>query len=140
MGGKKLVVISNTAHQYLPDGSLVGWGPTVAELNYLSQFWNELVHVACLEPYSDNPSLQSYTSKNIHFTPIPSFGGTTLLQKLSVFYQAPQIIWQIVKSLKGVTHVQIRVPMGIGVRGYVLIGCGNKLPLRIELMGFLCDG
>jgi glycosyltransferase involved in cell wall biosynthesis len=118
MSYKKLVVISHTAHQYLPDGTLVGWGPTVAELNYLTQYWNELAHVACLESYTNNPSLQPYSSKNIHFTPIPSFGGNTWLQKLSVFYQAPQIMWQIVKSLKGATHVQIRVPMGIGV--YVL--------------------
>ncbi len=118
MSGKKLVVISHTAHQYLPDGTLVGWGPTVAELNYLSQYWDELLHVACIEPYINNPSLQSYQSKNIRFAPIPSFGGTTWLRKLGVFYKAPQIIWQIVKSLKGTTHVQIRVPMGIGV--YVL--------------------
>ena len=118
MAGKKLVVISHTAHQYLPDGTLVGWGPTIAELNYLSQFWDEVVHVACLETYLENSSLQSYTSKNIHFTPIPSFGGKTWLQKLSVFYQAPLIIWQIIKSLKGASHVQIRVPMGIGV--YIL--------------------
>jgi glycosyltransferase involved in cell wall biosynthesis len=114
----KLVVISHTPHQYLPDGTTVGWGPTVAELNYLSQFWNELEHVACLEPFIENPSLQSYTSDGIRFIPLPGFGGTTWLKKLSVFYQAPQIIWQIVKSLKGATHVQIRVPMGIGV--YVL--------------------
>lgn len=118
MGGNKLVVISHTAHQYLPDGRLVGWGPTVAELNYLSQYWEELVHVACLEPYTENSSLQSYTSNHIRFAPIASFGGTTWFRKLSVLYQAPQIIWQIVKSLKGATHVQIRVPMGIGV--YVL--------------------
>jgi glycosyltransferase involved in cell wall biosynthesis len=118
MAGKKLVVISHTAHQYLPDGTLVGWGPTVAELNYLSQYWDELLHVACIEPHTNNQSLQSYQSKNIRFAPIPSFGGTTWLQKLGVFYKAPQIIWQIVKSLKGATHVQIRVPMGIGV--YVL--------------------
>jgi glycosyltransferase involved in cell wall biosynthesis len=118
MTGKKLVVISHTAHQYLLDGTLVGWGPTVAELNYLSQYWDELLHVACIEPYANNPSLQSYQSKNIRFAPIPSFGGTTWLRKLGVFYKAPQIIWQIVKSLKGATHVQIRVPMGIGI--YIL--------------------
>ncbi len=118
MAGKKLVVISHTAHQNLPEGTLVGWGPTVAELNHLAQYWNELLHVACIEPYKNNPSLQSYPSKNIRFAPIPSFGGNTWLQKLSVFYKGPQIIWQIVKSLKGATHVQIRVPMGIGV--YVL--------------------
>jgi glycosyltransferase involved in cell wall biosynthesis len=118
MAGKKLVVISHTAHQYLPDGTLVGWGPTVAELNYLSQYWNELLHVACTEPYTNNPSLQSYQNKNIRYAPIPSFGGTTWLQKLGVFYKAPQIIWQIVKTVKGATHVQIRVPMGIGI--YIL--------------------
>lgn len=118
MAGKKLVVISHTAHQYLTDGTLVGWGPTVAELNYLSQYWNELVHVACLELYTNNSSLQPYTNNRIRFAPIPSFGGTTGLQKLSVFYHAPLIIWQIIKSLKGATHVQIRVPMGIGV--YIL--------------------
>ena len=115
---KKLVVISHTPHQVLPDGTTVGWGPTIAELNYLAQYWNELVHVACREPYTNNPSLQPYKNNHIRFAPIPRFGGITFLQKLSVFYQAPQIIWQIVKSLNGATHVQIRVPMGIGV--YVL--------------------
>ncbi len=118
MAGKKLVVISHTAHQYLPDGRLVGWGPTVSELNYLSQYWTELVHIACVEPYTNNPSLQPYQGDIISFAPIPSFGGSTWLQKLSVFYRAPQIIWQIIKSLKGATHVQIRVPMGIGI--YIL--------------------
>lgn len=115
---KKLVVISHTPHQRLLDGTMVGWGPTVAELNYLSQYWNELVHVACIEPFSNNPSLQSYTKNHIRFEPIPSFGGTTWFEKLSVFYHAPKIIGQIIKSLKGATHVQIRVPMGIGL--YVL--------------------
>lgn len=115
---KKLVVISHTPHQFLPNGNLVGWGPTVAELNHMAQYWNELVHVACRESYTNNPSLQVYTSNRIRVATIPSFGGATWLQKLSVFYQAPQVILQIVKSLKGATHVQIRVPMGIGV--YVL--------------------
>lgn len=114
----KLVIISHTPHQRLPDGTLVGWGPTIAELNYLSQFWEEIVHIACIEPFTHNPSLQSYTNNRIRFVSIPSFGGTTWLQKLSVFYNALQIIWQILKSFKGATHVQIRVPMGIGV--YVL--------------------
>ncbi len=118
MSYRKIVIISHTPHQYLPDGTTVGWGPTISELNFLSQYWDEMVHVACLEPYSNNASLQTYSSNHIFFVPISSFGGITWLQKLSVFYKAPQIIWQIVKSLKGATHVQIRVPMGIGI--YIL--------------------
>ena len=118
MSGKKLIVISHTAHQKLEDGTLVGWGPTVAEINYLSNYWEEIVHIACLEPFSSNPSLQPYHNDNIKLAFVPSFGGRSLWAKLSVFYLAPQIIYKILNNLKGATHIQIRVPMGIGI--YVL--------------------
>jgi len=118
MSGKKLIVISHTAHQKLEDGTLVGWGPTVAEINYLSNYWEEILHIACLEPFSSNPSLQPYHNDNIKLAFVPSFGGRSLWAKLSVFYLAPQIIYKILSNLKGATHIQIRVPMGIGI--YVL--------------------
>jgi glycosyltransferase involved in cell wall biosynthesis len=118
MSYKKLIVISHTPHQKKPTGELVGWGPTVAEINHLSHYWEEVVHIACLEPFSSNPSLQPYQNDNIELAFIPSFGGRSLGAKLSVFYLAPQIIYKILKKLKGATHVQIRVPMGIGI--YVL--------------------
>jgi glycosyltransferase involved in cell wall biosynthesis len=118
MSYKKLVVISHTPHQQLPDGTLIGWGPTVSEINYLSIYWEKIVHIACLEPCSSNPSLQPYQNDNIELAFIPSFGGRSLWAKLSVFYLAPQIIYKILNNLKGATHIQIRVPMGIGI--YVL--------------------
>lgn len=118
MKKRKLVIISHTAHQITPDNAIVGWGPTVAEINYISSFWDEVVHIACIEEYSENPSLISYQNRNITFTPIPSFGGNSVIEKLSVFYLAPIIIYRTLVSLKKATHVQIRVPMGIGI--YVL--------------------
>ncbi len=47
--GRKIVVISDTPH-YRRAGRIVGWGPTVRELDQLSTLFDELVHVA---PVSD---------------------------------------------------------------------------------------
>jgi len=46
---KKLVVISHTEHQLNKDGIIVGWAPTVNEINFLAGYFDEVVHVACLE-------------------------------------------------------------------------------------------
>lgn len=116
--GKKLVVISHTLHAQNKDKQIVGWGPTISEINYLSNHWEEVVHVACFTKESSNASMLPYTNANIRFTAIPTFGGVRFIDKLSVFTSALIIIKIILKEVKGARHVQIRVPMGIGV--YVL--------------------
>lgn len=116
--GKKLVVISHTLHAQNKDKQIVGWGPTIAEINYLSNHWEEVVHVACFTEESSDASMLPYANGNIRFCPIPTFGGIRFVEKLSVFTQAFSIIRVILKEVKGASHVQIRVPMGIGV--YVL--------------------
>lgn len=115
---KKLLIISHTPHQIDLNGNLLGWGPTVGELNYLSNFWEEMVHVGCLEAFENNPSYLPYSNNNIKVDLIPSFGGKTFISKLSVFYNAPSIVFKILKNIPGSTHIQVRVPMGIGI--YVL--------------------
>jgi glycosyltransferase involved in cell wall biosynthesis len=59
-----------------------------------------------------------YTNTNIRFRAIPTFGGVRFVDKLSVFTNAFAIIQIVLKEVKNASHVQIRVPMGIGV--YVL--------------------
>jgi glycosyltransferase involved in cell wall biosynthesis len=116
--GKKLVVISHTLHAQNKDKQIVGWGPTISEINYLSNHWEEAVHVACFTEESSDASMLPYTNTNIRFRAIPTFGGARFVEKLSVFTQAFFIIRVILKEVKGASHVQIRVPMGIGL--YVL--------------------
>ncbi len=116
--GKKLVIISHTLHAINERSEVVGWGPTVAEINYLSDHWSDVVHVACFGQENANASMKSYSNKNIRFSPIPTFGGLRIIDKVSVFTNAFTVIRVILKELKGASHVQIRVPMGIGV--YVL--------------------
>jgi glycosyltransferase involved in cell wall biosynthesis len=116
--GKKLVVISHTLHAQNKDKQIVGWGPTISEINYLSNYWEEVVHVACFTEESSDASMLPYTNSNIRFRAIPTFGGVRFIEKLSVFTSAFTIIRIILKEVNGASHVQIRVPMGIGV--YVL--------------------
>jgi glycosyltransferase involved in cell wall biosynthesis len=112
---RKLVVISHTPHQRGADGRPVGWGPTVRELDFLAGAWDEVVHVACLEPGPAAGSSLPYTRSNIRLEPIPVFGGKRLREKLNIVTQAPAILRVVRRALVGATHVQVRVPMGIGL-------------------------
>lgn len=113
---KKLVIISHTEHQLDLNGNYVGWGPTVNEINYLSQFWKEVTHVACLEKGQKvRGSSIGYIHSNVKFEPIPTFGGKNIWQKLDIIWKMPKILWKVQKSIKEATHVQLRVPMGIGI-------------------------
>lgn len=113
---RKLVIVSHTEHQKDVDGNVKGWGPTINEINYLSHFWKEVVHVACLEKnVGVKGSSVAYSNQNTQFEPIPTFGGKKIWQKLDILWKMPLILWKVQQSLKGASHVQLRVPMGIGV-------------------------
>ena len=114
-GLDKLVIISHTGHQIDGHGRPIGWGPTVAEINFLAEHWASVEHIACLEKSPPSGSSMPYTRKNIFFRPIPTFGGTRLWQKTDIFWKMPQILLTVRRALKGATHVQVRLPMGIGI-------------------------
>jgi glycosyltransferase involved in cell wall biosynthesis len=112
---KKLVIISHTAHQLHPEHGPVGWGPTVREINFLAAHWDEVVHVACLEEAQPAGSSLPYSSGNIRFIPIPTFGGAHWWQKFDVLFKAPKVLFAVHNAIKGATEVQLRLPMSIGV-------------------------
>ena len=41
----RLLIVSHTPH-YRAAGQLVGWGPTVRELDHLVELFDEVVHIA----------------------------------------------------------------------------------------------
>lgn len=115
---RKLVIISHTEHQLTAAGKVVGFAPTVNEINYLAAHWDEIVHIACLEQKPAKGNSIEYAKANIRFVSIPSFGGPTLREKLNILTQSIRILRIIHDQLRGATEVQLRLPMGIGV--YVL--------------------
>lgn len=111
----KLVIISHTGHHIDGYGRPVGWGPTVAEINFLAEHWTAVEHVSCLEKSPPSGSSMPYIWENIYFLPIPTFGGPKLWQKIDILWKMPQILLTVGRALKSATHVQIRLPMGIGI-------------------------
>lgn len=115
MKRKKLVVISHTEHYKGADGIVKGWGSTVNEINFLADYWEEIHHVACLYKTEVPSSSLPYTKDNIHFVSIPSYGGKQFLDKVLIVFKIPKIIFQVVKTIRGASEVQLRLPTSIGV-------------------------
>ena len=111
----KLCIISHTEHYKTNDGNIVGWGPTVNEINHLLNIFDTIYHVAMLHDKDAPPSVLPYISNKIIFVPISAVGGRTILSKLDIMINSPQIIKTVSKTLKQVDYFQLRTPTGIGV-------------------------
>ena len=114
MKRKKLVIISHTEH-HMDNGVIKGWGSTINEINYLAEYWEEIIHVACLHDTKTPPSSLPYTKKNIAFVPIPPYGGKRLKDKILIFTKIPSIIKKVLKSIDGASEVQLRLPTSMGL-------------------------
>ncbi|WP_136480587.1 glycosyltransferase [Cognatitamlana onchidii] len=111
----KLLIISHTEHYTDTSGEIVGWGPTLTEINYLATIFDEVYHIATHLDQVPPPSSLPYTSNNIHFVPIPYTGGKRLIDKLDIVWHAPATIFKVFKYLNKVDLFQLRAPTGIGV-------------------------
>ena len=111
----KLVIISHTEHYTDESGQIVGWGPTLTEINYLATIFDEIYHIAV--HVNEPPPLSSlpYTKDNIHFIALPFTGGKRLIDKMDVIWNAPGTIFKVFKYLRKVDVFQLRAPTGIGV-------------------------
>ena len=56
----KLLIVSHTPH-YQKGNAIVGWGPTIREIDYLAQVFDRVVHVAPLHPEAAPASSLPYT-------------------------------------------------------------------------------
>ena len=111
----KLLIISHTEHYKSETGEIVGWGPTITEINHLTEIFNEIYHCAPLYKYPAPKSSLAYLSEKIHFVPLKPFGGKTISQKLTVLITAPHNLKIIRETLKKVDVFQFRAPTGMGV-------------------------
>lgn len=111
----KLVIISHTEHYLTPDGKVVGWGPTISEINQLAKDFSEIYHIAFIHHGIPPSSALPYTSSSIKFIPISPIGGKGLYTKLKIILHIPQILRTVHQSLKKVDVFQLRAPTGMGV-------------------------
>jgi glycosyltransferase involved in cell wall biosynthesis len=111
----KLAIISHTPHFKNSDGLISGWGPTVREINHLTQIFDEIYHLA---PYysgqKDPKSSLSYNEK-IRYIPLKPYGGKGLKNKLTIFTTAPFNLKKIKTVIDKVDWIQFRAPTSMGL-------------------------
>ncbi len=110
---KILVIISHTEH-YLRGSEIVGWGPTIREINFLSDYFSEIIHIATLHHTSAPLSAEGYSNSNIKFVAMAPFGGPKIIDKLKILGSMFKNIKQISGYTKNADFVQLRLPTGIG--------------------------
>lgn len=110
-----LAVISHTEHYLLSDGTLVGWGATVRELDHLTEVFEKVIHVACLYDGTAPSGMLPYESSKVEFVPLKPSGGENLRGKLDVLMKMPYNLMVIKNVLKRCDVFQFRAPTGMGV-------------------------
>ncbi|WP_055445307.1 glycosyltransferase [Lacinutrix himadriensis] len=125
---RTLTIISHTEHYKTPDGTIVGLGSTVTEINHLIAVFDRVIHVAMLHEIPAPPSALPYTSNKITFVALPAVGGTKIKDKLAILFQAPKIVATIKKAINQTDYFQFRAPTGIGVFviPYLMFFSANK--------------
>lgn len=125
----KLLVISHTRH-YQQGEQLVGWGPTVRELDYLAKRFDELVHLAVLQPGEPPGSSLAYTAENMRLVLLPPSGGARLADKARIIRRAPLYLSEIRRQLRATDAVQVRCPANISLLALLALVVSPKPPYR----------
>jgi glycosyltransferase involved in cell wall biosynthesis len=110
----KLLIISHTVHYYR-NNELVGWSPTVMEINHLLDIFDEIFHIAVLSDEKAPDSTIAYNSEKIHFLPLKKVGGKSLKNKCDVIFQIPKVVSLVRKTLPLVDYFQLRTPTAMAV-------------------------
>ena len=119
----RLLVISHTPH-FLKGNTVVGWGPTVREIDQLASLFDEVVHIAPLHEGTPESAL-AYEAP-VKFLPVPPSGGERVFEKLSILARIPQYTRIILKELPKSDVVHVRCPANISLLAIMLLAIARK--------------
>ena len=112
-----LLIISHTEHYKTETGDIVGWEPTVREINSLNVLFDKIYHIAPLYKTKPHKANCSYEN-NIYFIPILPSGGNSIFDKLKIFIFMPRNLFNIIQMISKVDWIHFRSPANLGL--YVL--------------------
>ena len=110
----KLLIISHTPH-YLANGQIIGWGPTVREIDHLATLFTWVEHLAPLHPGPAPTSALPYTHSNIRLNPVNPAGGEGLWDKLVILWRIPHWLVKLRIAIRAADVLHIRCPAGISL-------------------------
>jgi len=125
----RLLIISQMSH-YRRGDQIVGWGPTVQEIDHLAEIFDEVRHIACLHEEVAPSSSLPYSSERISLVPVPMVGGEGLVQKLDVVRMIPLFIRTILSELSGADVVHVRCPANTSLIAILLLALVRKPKVR----------
>ena len=110
-----LLIISHTEHFYSADKKIIGWEPTVREINSFTKIFDKIYHIApLLKDYGHNATTY-YNSDKIKFIPIKQTGGKGFLNKIQVLVYMPRLLYIIIKTIKNAKSIHLRLPANFGL-------------------------
>jgi glycosyltransferase involved in cell wall biosynthesis len=122
----RLLIISATSH-YMDRGIVAGWGPTIEEIDHLSELFDEVKHIAILHEQCAPASSVGYRNPRVQFLGVPASGGTTLWAKLDVLRMFPRYFQEIRKHLTWADAVHVRCPANISLLACLIL-CAARRP------------
>lgn len=126
---KRLLVVSHTPHYWRGD-HLVGWGPTVRELDQLALLFDEIVHIAPLHTEAAPESALAYRSTRIRVRTVPAAGGDTFADKLAILRAYPRYTRVIREELATADAVHVRCPANISLLALLLLTISQRPSTR----------
>ena len=111
----KIAVISHTEHYYALNGEIVGWEPTIREINHFPEIFDLTYHVAPLYSNIPHEATAPYRSDRIKYIPIKPSGGKGIIKKLGILFHLPFNLIRIINTINKVDWVHFRAPTNLGL-------------------------
>lgn len=111
----RLLIISDMPHHQSASGQIVGWGPTVEEIDALSLLFDEVRHIAFLHHAPAPPSALPYQSPRVKVIGVPPTGGNSMREKLGILKRFPLYLQKIRTELSQADMVHVRCPANISL-------------------------
>tara|TARA_B100000029_G_scaffold513354_1_gene612695 strand:- start:250 stop:1386 length:1137 start_codon:yes stop_codon:yes gene_type:complete len=130
-----LLIISHTMHYKKSNEIIVGWEPTVREINFLSKIFDNIIHLAPLYDLAPHSATIEYNNEKIKFIPLIPSGGKTLLKKISIFLTIPINIYRIYKIINKTDWIHFRAPCNLGIFVLPILTLLRKRKIWIKYAG-----
>lgn len=117
----RLLIISHTPH-YLRADTIVGWGPTVREIDQLASRFAHVRHVACMHDGTAPENAVAYEARNVQLVPVPPAGGNGPWGKLDALWVTPLYARTILRELATADVVHVRAPANIAMVAMLVLG------------------
>ncbi len=129
-----LLIIGHTAH-FEVDGTLVGWGPTIREIDWIAKVFDKVTHLATLRKGEAPLSASGYEGRNIEIHTVAPSGGLSSQAKMKVIGSGKEYLQAIKTLIADADVVHVRCPGSLGMYGMLAVSVSNKYPKWIKYAG-----